>query len=71
MLCCRYYQALFIKKTLMYCHTYRFTLVTTFSLGTSRAWFTLESKTKREHRIKPHLKNLFYLKNFYMNQNAL
>lgn len=59
MLCCRYYEALFIETTLTHCHTYRFTLVTTFSLGTSRAWFTLESNIKRDYRITYHSKNPF------------
>lgn len=65
MLHCRCYQALFIETTFTCCHTYRFTLVTAFSLGTSRAWFTLESKTKRDHRIKHHSKNLTSIWTFF------
>jgi len=54
----RYYETIFIETTLTNCHTYRLTLVTTFSLGTSRAWFTLESNIKRDSRIKHHSTDL-------------
>lgn len=72
MLSYRYYETLFTETTLTNCHTYRLTLVTTFSLGTSRAWFTLESNIKRDPRIKHHSEILSiyksYLYNIFMNQ---
>lgn len=74
MLSYRYYERLFIQITLTNCHTYRLTLVTTFSLGTSRAWFTLESNIKRVPRIKHHSRISIYksyLYNIFMNQKSL